>query len=76
MVLCDQADMVEVLPAKSEANSCLWHGGALLGVIDPARDAWVQRTDWLGGGSSHAASRKYATAWSTASQIMTFLTPP
>jgi hypothetical protein len=42
-VLCDQADMVEVLPAKSEAVNCLWHGGALLGVIDPARDAWSVR---------------------------------
>lgn len=35
-----QADTVEVVPAKSEAVNCVWHGGALLGVIDPARDAW------------------------------------
>ena len=46
------------------------HLGSGLGVTRR-----VQRSDWLGLGP-RTTSRKFTTACSTTSQIMTFLTPP
>lgn len=55
----ESIDTVEVLPPRIETSMVAWKGGAILGILDFARDTWVQRDDWIGGGLRVGAGRKY-----------------
>lgn len=58
---------VEVLPAKTAPSIVAWKGGAILGVLDFARDAWILGEDFREGGVRVSAGRKYhnSATWQT-----------
>lgn len=57
--LHESIDTVEVLPHRIETSIVAWKGGAILAILDFARDTWVQREDWTEGGVRVGAGRKY-----------------
>jgi len=70
----EEADTVEVIKAKVDFSHVPWHGAVLLGVLDFARDAWVQQEDWLDGGVKVGDSRKYSIPCNVSSQLFWFST--
>ncbi|KAG4919533.1 hypothetical protein JHK84_056841 [Glycine max] len=43
-------DTVEVLQSRTNPTFVSWKGGAILGVLDLGRDAWISREDWIHNG--------------------------
>lgn len=55
----ESIDTVEVLPHRIDTAIVAWKGGAILGILDFARDTWVQREDWIEGGVRVGTGKKY-----------------
>ncbi|KAI6693438.1 hypothetical protein NL676_021148 [Syzygium grande] len=43
-------DTVEVLQSRTHPTFVSWKGGAILGILDFGRDAWIHRMDWIHNG--------------------------
>ncbi|KAJ6323808.1 hypothetical protein OIU76_011161 [Salix suchowensis] len=54
-----QFDTVEVLQSRTNPTFVSWKGGAILGVLDFGREAWIYREDWIRNGI-HANTRQVA----------------
>ncbi|KAL0414352.1 UNVERIFIED_CONTAM: Actin-related protein 9 [Sesamum radiatum] len=52
-------DTVEVLQSRTNPASVSWKGGAILGILDFTRDAWIHREDWIRNGIHIGSGRKY-----------------
>ncbi|KAG8636780.1 hypothetical protein MANES_15G038500v8 [Manihot esculenta] len=52
-------DTVEVLQSRTNQTFVSWKGGAILGILDFGRDAWIQREDWIRNGIHIGSGRKY-----------------
>ncbi|XP_057821859.2 actin-related protein 9 [Cryptomeria japonica] len=52
-------DMVEVLQLRTDPLTIVWKGGAVLGILDFGRDAWIQREHWVRGGIHIGSGQKY-----------------
>ncbi|XP_031483264.1 actin-related protein 9 isoform X4 [Nymphaea colorata] len=66
-------DTVEVLPSKTHPPFVPWKGGAILGVLDFGRDAWIQRQDWIQNGIYLGSGRKYKDSFLLQAQTMWYM---
>ncbi|XP_021644797.2 actin-related protein 9 [Hevea brasiliensis] len=59
-------DTVErIIGSASRTKQTLvsWKGGAILGILDFGRDAWIQREDWIRNGIHIGRGRKYKDSY-------------
>eukprot|EP00249_Psilotum_nudum_P014372 c24788_g1_i1 orf=403-2223(-) len=56
-------DTVEVIQSRTEASIASWKGGAVLGILDSARDTWIQHDDWTEGGVHVGTGKKYKDSY-------------
>ncbi|KAI3703293.1 hypothetical protein L1987_73249 [Smallanthus sonchifolius] len=66
-------DTVEVLQSRTNPLVVAWRGGAILGVIDYGRDAWIHREDWIQNGIHIAGGRKYKDSYYLQAQPMCYI---
>ncbi|KAL4191398.1 hypothetical protein AMTRI_Chr07g80340 [Amborella trichopoda] len=66
-------DTVEVLQSRGDPVSVSWKGGAILGVLDLVRDAWIQREDWIQSGIHVGSGRKYRDSYYLQAQAMWYI---
>ncbi|KVH91324.1 Actin-related protein [Cynara cardunculus var. scolymus] len=66
-------DTVEVLQSRTNPSFVAWRGGAILGVIDYGRDAWIHREDWIQNGIHIAGGRKYKDSYYLQAQPMCYI---
>lgn len=66
-------DTVEVLQSRTNASFVSWRGGAILGILDFGRDAWLHREDWIRGGIHIAGGRKYKDSYYLQAQAMCYI---
>ncbi|XVF62913.1 hypothetical protein PTKIN_Ptkin09bG0046700 [Pterospermum kingtungense] len=66
-------DTVEVLQSRTNATFVSWKGGAILGVLDFGRDAWVHREDWIRNGIHIGSGRKYKDSYFLQAQAMCYI---
>ncbi|MFS7926016.1 putative Actin family, ATPase, nucleotide binding domain-containing protein [Helianthus anomalus] len=66
-------DTVEVLQSRTNPLFVAWRGGAILGVIDYGRDAWIHREDWIKNGIHIAGGRKYKDSYYLQAQPMCYI---
>ncbi|KAK6254785.1 hypothetical protein SCA6_016090 [Theobroma cacao] len=64
-------DTVEVLQSRTNPTFVSWKGGAILGVLDFGRDAWIHREDWTRNGIHIGSGRKYKDSYFLQAQAMT-----
>ncbi|KAL8048121.1 hypothetical protein ABFS82_07G042800 [Erythranthe guttata] len=65
-------DTVEVLQSRTNPASVTWKGGAVLGILDFTRDAWIHREDWIKNGIHIGSGRKYKDSYFLQAQTMCF----
>ncbi|KAK1289757.1 Actin-related protein 9 [Acorus calamus] len=66
-------DIVEVLQSRSDSTYVAWKGGAILGVLDFGRDAWILREDWIRNGIHIGSGRKYKDSYFLQAQAMCYM---
>ncbi|KAF3456836.1 hypothetical protein FNV43_RR01490 [Rhamnella rubrinervis] len=66
-------DTVEVLPSRTNPNFVSWKGGAILGILDLGRDAWLHREDWIRNGIHIGSGRKYKDSYYLQAQAMCYI---
>lgn len=66
-------DTVEVLQSRTNPSFVAWRGGAILGVIDYIRDAWIHREDWIQNGIHVGGVRKYKDSYYLQAQPMCYI---
>lgn len=66
-------DTVEVLQSRSDPLFVSWKGGAILGILDFARDAWIHREDWIRNGIHIGSGRKYKDSCFLQAQAMCYI---
>lgn len=66
-------DTVEVLQSRTNPTFVSWKGGAILGVLDFGRDAWVHREDWIRNGIHIGSGRKYKDSYFLQAQAMCYI---
>ncbi|KAK4482806.1 hypothetical protein RD792_009976 [Penstemon davidsonii] len=66
-------DTVEVLQSRTNPAFVPWKGGAILGILDFTRDAWIHREDWIKSGIHVRSGRKYKDSHFLQAQAMCFL---
>ncbi|XP_076945698.1 actin-related protein 9-like isoform X1 [Bidens hawaiensis] len=66
-------DTVEVLQSRTNPLFVAWRGGAILGVIDYGREAWIHREDWIQNGIHIAVGRKYKDSYYLQAQPMCYI---
>ncbi|MFS7926044.1 putative Actin family, ATPase, nucleotide binding domain-containing protein [Helianthus anomalus] len=71
--LNEAIDTVEVLQSRTNPLFVAWRGGAILGVIDYGRDAWIHREDWIKNGIHIAGGRKYKDSYYLQAQPMCYI---
>ncbi|KAL1191303.1 Actin-related protein 9 [Cardamine amara subsp. amara] len=64
---------VTILPSRADPAFVPWKGGALLGVLDFAREAWVQRKEWMENGINIGSGKKYKDSFYIQGQAMSFI---
>ncbi|KAE8667977.1 hypothetical protein F3Y22_tig00112350pilonHSYRG00015 [Hibiscus syriacus] len=64
---------VEVLQSRTNPTFVAWKGGAILGVLDFGRDAWVHRDDWIRNGIHIGSGRKYKDSYFLQAQAMCYI---
>ncbi|KAK5805076.1 actin-related protein 9 [Gossypium arboreum] len=64
---------VEVLQSRTNPTFVSWKGGAILGVLDFGRDAWVHREDWIRNGIHIGSGRKYKDSYFLQAQAMCYI---
>ncbi|KAE9619195.1 putative Actin family [Lupinus albus] len=66
-------DTVEVLQSRTNPTFVSWKGGAILGVLDLGRDAWITREDWIHNGLHIGSNRKYKDSYYIQAQAMCYM---
>ncbi|KAK7268738.1 hypothetical protein RIF29_21446 [Crotalaria pallida] len=66
-------DTVEVLQSRGNPTFVSWKGGAILGVLDLGRDAWISRDDWINNGLHIGSNRKYKDSHYIQAQAMCYM---
>lgn len=66
-------DTVEVLQSRTNPAFVSWKGGAILGILDISRDAWIHREDWIKNGIHIGSGRKYKDSYYLQAQAMCYL---
>ncbi|XP_042458080.1 actin-related protein 9-like isoform X2 [Zingiber officinale] len=66
-------DTVEVLQSRTNPIFVSWKGGAILGILDVTRDAWIHREDWIKNGVHPGSGRKYKDSFYLQAQAMCYL---
>lgn len=66
-------DTVEVIQSRANPTFVSWKGGAILGVIDVGRDAWINREDWIQSGIHVGSNRKYKDSYYLQAQAMCYM---
>lgn len=66
-------DTVEVLQSRTNPTFVPWKGGAILGVLDLGRDAWISREDWIKNGVHVGSNRKYKDSYFLQAQAMCYM---
>ncbi|KAJ4722641.1 actin-related protein 9 [Melia azedarach] len=66
-------DMVEVLQSRTNPTVVAWKGGAILGILDFGRDAWIHREDWIRNGIHIGSGRKYKDSYFLQAQAMCYI---
>ncbi|KAL5701975.1 Actin-like protein arp9 [Ranunculus cassubicifolius] len=66
-------DTVEVLQPKSDSTFVPWRGGAIIGILDFGREAWIHRDDWIPNGIHVASGRKYKDSFYLQAQAMCYM---
>lgn len=66
-------DTVEVLQSRSDPSFVSWKGGAILGILDFGRDAWIHREDWIRNGIHIGSGRKYKDSYYVQAQAMCYI---
>ncbi|GJS37925.1 actin-related protein 9 [Tanacetum coccineum] len=66
-------DSVEVLQSRTNPLFVAWRGGAILGVLDYGREAWIHREDWIQNGIHIATGRKYKDSYYLQAQPMCYI---
>ncbi|KAK9137521.1 hypothetical protein Sjap_008115 [Stephania japonica] len=66
-------DTVEVLQLRENPSSVTWKGGAILGILDLGREAWIQREDWIHNGIHIGSGRKYKDSFFLQAQAMSYM---
>nr|KYP60796.1 Actin-related protein 9 [Cajanus cajan] len=66
-------DTVEVLQSRTNPTSVSWKGGAILGVLDIGRDAWINREDWIHNGIHVGSNKKYKDSYYLQAQAMCYM---
>ncbi|KAI4345773.1 hypothetical protein L6164_012869 [Bauhinia variegata] len=69
----EAVDTVEVLQPRANPTFVPWKGGAILGVLDFARDAWLHREDWIRNGIHIGSGRKYKDSYYIQGQAMCYI---
>ncbi|KAA3454516.1 Actin-related protein 9 [Gossypium australe] len=62
-----------VLQSRTNPTFVSWKGGAILGVLDFGRDAWVHREDWIRNGIHIGSRRKYKDSYFLQAQAMCYI---
>ncbi|XP_055813664.1 actin-related protein 9 isoform X2 [Solanum dulcamara] len=66
-------DTVEVLQSRTNPAFVSWKGGAILGILDISRDAWIHREDWIRSGIHIGSGRKYKDSYFLQAQAMCYI---
>ncbi|XP_022147444.1 actin-related protein 9 [Momordica charantia] len=66
-------DTVEVLQSRINPSFVSWKGGAIIGVLDFGRDAWIHREDWINSGIFVGSGRKYKDSYYLQAQAMCYI---
>ncbi|KAL2562893.1 hypothetical protein AAZX31_20G189100 [Glycine max] len=66
-------DTVEVLQSRTNPTFVSWKGGAILGVLDLGRDAWISREDWIHNGVHVGSNKKYKDSYYLQAQAMCYM---
>ncbi|KAL3506082.1 hypothetical protein ACH5RR_031464 [Cinchona calisaya] len=66
-------DTVEVLQSRTNPTFVPWKGGAILGILDFSRDAWIHREDWIRSGIHIGSGRKYKDSYFLQAQAMCYI---
>lgn len=66
-------DTVEVLQSRANPAMVPWKGGAILGVLDFGREAWIHREDWIRNGIHIGSGRKYKDSYFLQAQAMCYM---
>ncbi|TMW88728.1 hypothetical protein EJD97_018189 [Solanum chilense] len=66
-------DTVEVLQSRTNPAFVSWKGGAILGILDISREAWIHREDWIKNGIHIGSGRKYKDSCYLQAQAMCYL---
>ncbi|KAL3677879.1 hypothetical protein R1sor_020835 [Riccia sorocarpa] len=72
----EAVDTVAVLQNRTDAPVTCWKGGAVLGILDFQREAWVQADEWVSGGVRIGGGRKYRDSLTLQSQALWYNTNP
>ncbi|KAJ3679929.1 hypothetical protein LUZ60_016207 [Juncus effusus] len=65
-------DTVEVLQSRSEPSYVSWKGGAIIGILDFGREAWIHKEDWIRNGIHIGSGRKYKDSYYLNAQMMCY----
>ncbi|XP_009394524.2 actin-related protein 9 isoform X1 [Musa acuminata AAA Group] len=66
-------DTVEVLQSRTNPLFVSWKGGAILGILDFSRDAWIHREDWIRNGIHIGSGRKYKDSYFLQAQATCYI---
>ncbi|KAK2647238.1 hypothetical protein Ddye_022433 [Dipteronia dyeriana] len=66
-------DMVEVLQSRTNPTFVSWKGGAILGILDFGREAWIHHEDWIHNGIHIGSGRKYKDSYFLQAQPMCYI---
>ncbi|GFY84967.1 hypothetical protein Acr_03g0017410 [Actinidia rufa] len=62
-----------VLQPRTNPTFVPWKGGAILGVLDYGRDAWIHREDWIRNGIHIGSGRKYKDSYFLQAQATCYM---
>ncbi|XP_010481855.1 PREDICTED: actin-related protein 9-like isoform X2 [Camelina sativa] len=66
---------VVVLPSRTDPAFVTWKGGAILGILDFGREAWIERQEWMENGIHKGSTKKYKDSFYIEGQAMYFINP-
>ncbi|KAL6194815.1 hypothetical protein ACLB2K_035890 [Fragaria x ananassa] len=66
-------DRVEVLQSRGNPAFVPWKGGAILGILDFARDGWIRRDEWIQNGVRVGKGKKYKDSQFLQAQAMYYI---
>ncbi|KAJ4967708.1 hypothetical protein NE237_014409 [Protea cynaroides] len=69
----EAVDTVEVLQPRTDPTFVSWKGGAIIGILDFGRDAWMHREDWICNGIHVGSGRKYKDSYYLQAQTMCYI---